>query len=796
MELKRKGYKRKSFRPDVWSLSELTLKNFMCYRDSVSIPLRPLVMLFGNNNSGKSAILKGMKLVSLVARSGGEEFYLDPYSKDLGSFDGLVHRGSSKGESDSDPSSVGKIEIGLELTAHEDLRKYGRAFYSRTNDGQLPDMKRLRISWEVESVGGGRQMATALGVVVDDGESVVPLPKEISLYYLMHLFTKRPSKLRFKDGKFNVDSSYDDRFESFPEGTREQLHRIAAKDLKGLELAAAVFEFVMRELEHEEKSPDRSTLLEKIAKELAPHSLELAEIAGIYSTYHLIMEILDESIEDMQALPAVVDGYELQSQFQDAGADWEAVVSAYIDTCYSVLQELRMKLPFVKALETGQFRFGMDCELAISQARADLKTAIEELSVDCEIPNRGSDWNSIDFHEFRLGVVASALGVKYTTSSQREFVRESWRNIWYRRQQDPGEDYSAIYNDTVFLKSIPAGDVDRMYHWLQCYTWTFPRPIVDDMSYGEVFNEVNRLKDYVYATHPPFRAPDERPLRSRANILDGIITSIAESRNLGSTAVLKPLELLDYVEELAASLLAAPVFVPEFRELGTFYYSSDREIARPSRGQSRRGNQEELAALEDWKFSKPSIHMLLSRVLPGYSVRSRYLEGMPVNAWAIELSSKGGSWVSIAHSGSGVSQMIPVLQCLSLSDIPFRSIQQPELHLHPQLQASLMEVMFESVLHGCLSEKKEWEPERHHKYRPIGVTIVETHSELMVLRLKKLLRKYYNQRGLSLSAHIGLMYVSNDGKNANVAQIALGESGAFEGEWPGGFFSERLDELL
>jgi AAA15 family ATPase/GTPase len=36
----------------------LRLKNFKCFADSGDIPLRPLTLLFGRNNSGKSSVLQ------------------------------------------------------------------------------------------------------------------------------------------------------------------------------------------------------------------------------------------------------------------------------------------------------------------------------------------------------------------------------------------------------------------------------------------------------------------------------------------------------------------------------------------------------------------------------------------------------------------------------------------------------------------------------------------------------------------------------------------------------------------
>src|ERR1700719_1630660 len=47
-------------------LTELTLQNFKCFSRRV-IPLRPLTIVVGQNNAGKSTIIEALRLVSLVA---------------------------------------------------------------------------------------------------------------------------------------------------------------------------------------------------------------------------------------------------------------------------------------------------------------------------------------------------------------------------------------------------------------------------------------------------------------------------------------------------------------------------------------------------------------------------------------------------------------------------------------------------------------------------------------------------------------------------------------------------------
>ena len=75
-------------------ITSITIENFKCIGDAVTIPIRPLTLLFGKNNSGKSTVLQALRyyyavcnneLDKIVRRSGG-------YNFDFEDFPTLVHR--------------------------------------------------------------------------------------------------------------------------------------------------------------------------------------------------------------------------------------------------------------------------------------------------------------------------------------------------------------------------------------------------------------------------------------------------------------------------------------------------------------------------------------------------------------------------------------------------------------------------------------------------------------------------------------------------------------------------------
>ena len=129
--------------------------------------------------------------------------------------------------------------------------------------------------------------------------------------------------------------------------------------------------------------------------------------------------------------------------------------------------------------------------------------------------------------------------------------------------------------------------------------------------------------------------------------------------------------------------------------------------------------------------------------------------------------------VALTDVGFGVSQILPfVVQCLVASG-RLISIEQPEVHVHPRLQAELGE-----LIASCISEPY------NHQF------LVETHSEHLVLRFQKLVRNK-----LIRPQDVSVVFVSRTKHGSAVKHLQLDDDGDFMDEWPGGFFPERLREL-
>jgi hypothetical protein len=135
--------------------------------------------------------------------------------------------------------------------------------------------------------------------------------------------------------------------------------------------------------------------------------------------------------------------------------------------------------------------------------------------------------------------------------------------------------------------------------------------------------------------------------------------------------------------------------------------------------------------------------------------------------------------VSPRDVGFGVYQVIPILTQLAMEERNVVCIEQPEVHLHPRLQARLADIFIESTGADGITERSTQ-------------VIAETHSETMILRIQRRIRE-----GTCDPSRVSIVYVDQDSNGgAQVRQLELGSRGEFLDGWPGGFFDESLADLL
>ena len=140
--------------------------------------------------------------------------------------------------------------------------------------------------------------------------------------------------------------------------------------------------------------------------------------------------------------------------------------------------------------------------------------------------------------------------------------------------------------------------------------------------------------------------------------------------------------------------------------------------------------------------------------------------------------------VSHRDVGIGVSQVLPVLVSAYASKNELVAIEQPEIHLHPALQAELGDVFLESALDGC------------------GNTfLIETHSEHLLLRIMRRMRETSTRElpdGIPevRPEDVMVLFVEPDGPQSIIREMPLNERGELVKAWPGGFFEEGMREVF
>lgn len=155
----------------------------------------------------------------------------------------------------------------------------------------------------------------------------------------------------------------------------------------------------------------------------------------------------------------------------------------------------------------------------------------------------------------------------------------------------------------------------------------------------------------------------------------------------------------------------------------------------------------------------------------------------PVNELSL-VDLRSGTKVSHRDVGIGISQVLPVLVNAYASENKIVAIEQPEIHLHPALQAELGDVFINSAL----GDRK-------------NTFIIETHSEHLILRIMRRLRNTSDEELPEdvepiKPEDVTVLYVQPgpDKSNSVISVLELDEEGQLLDPFPGGFFEEGFKE--
>ena len=150
--------------------------------------------------------------------------------------------------------------------------------------------------------------------------------------------------------------------------------------------------------------------------------------------------------------------------------------------------------------------------------------------------------------------------------------------------------------------------------------------------------------------------------------------------------------------------------------------------------------------------------------------------------------------LTLSDVGFGISQILPVIVEGLAGTSQIICVDQPEVHLHPKLQAEITELMIATRQHdhksckihrhdccvgdsACEAIHKQW--------------IVETHSELLVRRIQS-----HIAEGTLTADEVSVLYVQPTEEGSQIIKLDIDQAGEFIDDWPAGFFDESTEEIL
>ncbi|MFO7566259.1 MAG: DUF3696 domain-containing protein [Enhygromyxa sp.] len=194
--------------------------------------------------------------------------------------------------------------------------------------------------------------------------------------------------------------------------------------------------------------------------------------------------------------------------------------------------------------------------------------------------------------------------------------------------------------------------------------------------------------------------------------------------------------------------------------------------------------------LPDLLFRRPELvaqaNAWLDRLDVGYHIKIDPVGTSSNDLFEVRLldtrRSKQAS-VALPDVGFGISQILPFIVQTLASEEQTITIEQPEVHVHPKLQADLADLLIAGI-----------QSDRNHRY------MVETHSEHLILRLLRRIRETTEGTlpegipGLRAD-QVSVVYLQRGSEGATVNHLRIDPSGEFIDPWPQGFFDERFAEI-
>lgn len=211
--------------------------------------------------------------------------------------------------------------------------------------------------------------------------------------------------------------------------------------------------------------------------------------------------------------------------------------------------------------------------------------------------------------------------------------------------------------------------------------------------------------------------------------------------------------------------------------ISSFRHHPERTYYQKSKAGEKVGKSGEnyIDQIVEWERQKSSEFGELNSILRDlnllYSIKSKQLVGGRFEL-RVKMQSRG-VWASLADVGFGISQFLPIIVAdLQLGKNSNLFLAQPEIHLHPSIQASLGDYLIRQV------DKKA------KRY------LVETHSEYLLNRIRLAVVK-----GHLKPSYLSIYYFENSATGTQPYEILFRKNGKIDNA-PKSFFDTYMMDVM
>ncbi|QMW05068.1 AAA family ATPase [Spirosoma foliorum] len=293
----------------------------------------------------------------------------------------------------------------------------------------------------------------------------------------------------------------------------------------------------------------------------------------------------------------------------------------------------------------------------------------------------------------------------------------------------------------------------------------------------DVRREYNNYKFSLDAYAPDIRFPQVREALEKVDSLKNHIQPASQKK--GPDIHLKVNRYYHHLKEIA-ELYNNPNFYfrdalrnvfPDrnFNYVGSFRHPPERTYYQKSKAQSKIDSDGSgyIDQIIEWEQTNPEKLAKLNEVMRQLELFSEVQSTM-LKGGRFELNIKTqpkANFTALTDVGFGISQFLPIIVAdLQLQDQSCLAVSQPEIHLHPKIQAQFGNYLSNQIN----STQKQY--------------IIETHSEYLLNRIRLLL-----VNGELHPTQVRVLYFENDGTKSKVYNIEFAIDGQIKGA-PQGFF--------